>query len=247
MSKFAKCVLALAAAVSLSANAALVDDFSDVQAQITTGGAAVGASTIGGMIGGQRDVIVEKFGAAGGSVSAEVSGGSFIYGQAGSSVGQGILRWDGAGTTWNQAINTAGLGSKDLTANTVNGFAFNVFSDGGTIDQGGPLGWIKVEAWGAGGTEYAQTFFPAISFTGPVTLLFNDPAWIKSGGFTFADVSALQVTINVDMTAMIPGSSRAVSLDVELTTIDGSIPEPASLALVGAALLGVGALRRRKA
>ena len=248
MSKFLKLVVASAAVLCMQAHASVIDDFNDATGEISSnagnGNALIGATTTGGMLGGERDITVQRSGTAGGSVTAEVAGGLFIYGQAGQSVGQATLRWDGSVGDHTTATNTTGLGGVDLTANA-SAFTFNVFTDGGTIDQGGPLGWIKVEIWGGDGVAKAETLFPAISFTGDVLLSFTDPDWAFSGGFSFASVGAILVTINVD-NMLVDGDGQAISLDVELDMIE-TIPEPTSIALSGLALLGLGALRRRKA
>jgi hypothetical protein len=239
VNKLAKITAALAAVFSLQAHAVLIDGFDDAQALISTSGPATSnfISTLGGMLGGERDVFIEQFTAQ--AVNAQVTGSRFIYGQSGNGLGRGTLQWDGIDGS--SALDTNGLGGASLTAGGAVGFKYTVFSDGGNPVT--PAALITTTVYAADGVKFATLSFDAVPTGGDFTetIAFTDSDWIFNGGFTLADfgsVGAIQIVLNVN--------GNNASLDVELDTLETTLPEPGSLALAGLAMLGAAGIRRRR-
>jgi hypothetical protein len=242
MNKFSKLAAAAALAVAgVGAQAAFViDDFSTSQALIrdtTTDGNAVWAtqSCGAGIIGGCRDLYVTKTGnslddAIGLGVSAFVSGGRLGYSQDTGQAGIGVVRWDGANAA--PAIDTAGLGGLDLTAGMVVGIRVEVLS----ADLGFPM---TFQAWLDGNNDNVFSMFTstATASSGPgiYDFLFTGFTGGPVADLDFSRVGAIQLVLN-------NGSINDIDIQIDIIQ---SIPEPGTLALVGATLLGLGAARRR--
>jgi len=243
MNKFSKVAAAAALAVAAAgANAAFViDDFSTSQALVrdgTTGDGGVGFTSVcgGGIIGGCRDIYVEKFGAAvdddtpgfpGLGVSAFVNAGRLAYSQDTGQRGIGIVRWDGANNF--AGITVDGLGGIDLTSGNVVGVRFQVLS----ADLNFPF---TLQAW----TDPTNTNTWVMSEVTVNASAGPGNYDVFFGGFAGADfsrVGALQLVLN---------NGLINDIDIQIDIIQ-NIPEPGTLALVGATLLGLGAARRRAA
>ncbi len=242
MNKFSK--LAAAAALALAgvgAQAAFViDDFSTPQPlirDITTDGNAVWAPQVcgAGIIGGCRDMYITKTGnladdGIGLGVSAFVSGGRMGYSQDTGQAGVGVVRWDGANAA--QAIDTGGLGGLDLTAGAVVGIRVQVLS----ADLGFPM---TFQTWLDGDNDNTFSLFSAtqVASSGPgmYDFLFTNFAGGPAADFSFSRVGAIQLVLN---------NGQINDIDIQIDIIQ-NIPEPGTLALVGATLLGLGAARRR--
>lgn len=253
MSKFVKLLVAAAAGLSLQANAALlIDDFSDGQFvfdRSTAGGGDWSQSAqSANILGGYREIFVQKTAGPNATnpsdftkdVTASADNGTFSMNTPTGINGKTTIRWDGAATLGQSAnagggfdFNLANINTStiigDLTAYG-NALFFKYSADHDAQ--------IKIEAWSTGGGYSSLT-----------DILFNTlvngqsteqsgfvPLALLAGTVDFTKLTALQVTFN--------GDSAVTELDLSFTP--ATVPEPASIAVAGLALLALSASRRRK-
>ncbi|NDJ36533.1 MAG: hypothetical protein GYB64_17905, partial [Chloroflexi bacterium] len=172
---FAAAVIIAAAAHSPSAHAAgiLIDDFTVAQGPFTTSSLI---SPDGGtldtlsVLGGERDMGVGMEDLGGGSVTAEVTGGSLNYTQTGTITGGVGVSWDGDDNAWfppDDAIDRDGLGGLDLTAGGIDAFCV-------TVEPSGPYDIaIGVTSDDASGSQFLVDL-PAITETTVIKFPFAD-------------------------------------------------------------------------
>ena len=226
MIKFSKLSLALAAAVVATASHAapvVVDDFSTAQAKIidtTTGDGGVSSQVMGaGILGDYRDLFVEKImGPVGRQVDGSVDAAGLAYNADSLVGGVGRIRWDGINS--GAAVDTDGLGAIDFTGS---GSAIRVkLSADATVP-------LSMTIWSP--MASATKLFNLAAGTTFVDFLYADFV-----GVDFTKVGAIELQIN---------DGTVLARDLSVTLVN-SVPEPGTVALLGMALLGLGAARRRK-
>ncbi len=261
--------MALAAllAVGGAAQANVVDLFTDPPGgQITNWTKAEGIVTKvteagsypNTILGGYRDIVLQITNTTGSgqfaTAYAAVSGGIFDLSTAANVTAIARVQWDGADNS--AALNTTGLNHANLIQQAgcpVTGcdkFIADVsFADQqfqyqiGVYDMTGNYSVLTSVAPGGIVTDTPIDF--PFAWWGLAAgnhtvdgVTFNISRSV--GDVNFADIGAMEFVVNSD------GQTISVDLTLGGVTKTGDVPEPASIALAGLALLGIAAARRRK-
>lgn len=176
-------------------------------------------------LGGERDITVQRISANSGSVDVDVhlSGPSQLaYSSGPNTDGRGIILWDGPGS--------AGLGGLNVSQSGANvGIFLFAASDLGAT--------LTLDIGSSGGASAGSVLVPAdpsFNFT-PVFLPFTSFATTSGSGANFASINYVRLTIN-----------GPLGTDVLVDLITANSPEPLTLSLLGAGLLAIAGLARRK-
>lgn len=229
----------------LTANAA------DTGSIITSG---VGGSVNGPLtdiLGGNRDLfvsLIDNGGVATRDVQIGVAGGVLDFSVDTLARGRGQIQWDGAANT-TESIDFTGLGGIDLTnGGTLGAFELGIlFSDGGfnfeVTAYTDATNFTSISFVSTAHPVPATTFIPFAAFMNPFLCGSVNPApgvlSITCGTGT-ADLTNLgALVVDLDRTG------GTTSIDLTLDQVR-AVPEPGALALIGAGLLAVGIVGRRR-
>jgi len=221
----------LAIASASPSYALIIDQFNGTQS-VTANSTTPSSSSSDGtaiILGGERDVTVNWI-SGGLGATVNVVGGHIAYSADAGVIGSMSVSWDGIDGS--PAVNAAGFAATDLTEGGVNtAFGIDVIS----ADLGGGTLTITACATIASCFSVATPLPAGLGFGFDVDFA----AFVGAPAGFFTAITHIQL----DLTHAV----AAYDAEFDLFLTRGEVPEPATLALFGLGLAGLGLARRRKA
>ena len=194
--------------------------------------------------------------AAGGESNLITNTGAFDIGVGGNHTEQNPLLvivavYNGSGvpSVSFAGVSAAAVGTYGLTKNTATLTSGTVFAALGLANAGGSVSFGNFSMADTLNGFAKPTSFKLYAFSLPTTLTGGSPITIdESGAANGSFIAAYDCVNGSSTTATCPNGSvgQTVMTNTGLLTGTSSVPEPASLTLLGVSLIGLPFLRRRK-